>query len=478
MWRFGRRIHISWVIAACCLSFVAGVFLCQFAPVGVFTIAYLICGLVLCTAGIISRRIGLVVLVCLGGMMLGAWRAGSTLQVNEQIASIINEEVEVTGRVTEDPILRSGKLGFPIQTEQVDGHMISVTLYVRTTQAAISRGDTVILQGTLSDGFGSFVASIYQATIKGVWPSRDVIMGIRDWFSDSVRGVMNEPEASLGLGFLIGEKSRLPSDLEEALRIAGLTHVVVASGYNLTILVRLGRRLFMRVSKFSATLVAVLLILGFIGVTGLSPSMTRAGLVAGLSLVAWYYGRRFHPFVLLSLVAAISVMMKPSYVWSDVGWALSFAAFIGVMIGAPLFQRYFFGDKKPGVLRQILGETIAAHLLTLPIILLTFSLASHVAIISNLLVLPLVPLAMLMTFSAALVGAGIPLLGQLIAWIAEQVLNYMIVVIYFVSDLPWAKSELNVSVWTVLVMYGIIAAALVYMKHRTKLDIREANVVE
>ena len=59
---------------------------------------------------------------------------------------------------------------------------------------------------------------------------------------------------------------------------------------------------------------------------------------------------------------AITVLINPSYAWGDVGWQLSFAAFAGVMLLAPLLQSYYFGDKKPGTVRQILGETIAATL--------------------------------------------------------------------------------------------------------------------
>ncbi len=78
----------------------------------------------------------------------------------------------------------------------------------------------------------------------------------------------------------------------------------------------------------------------------MSPSMSRAGLVAGLSLLAWYYGRRIHPLVLLPLAMAITVMVQPSYAWGDLGWQLSFAAFAGVLIGAPLIQAYFLATRK------------------------------------------------------------------------------------------------------------------------------------
>jgi competence protein ComEC len=182
-----------------------------------------------------------------------------------------------------------------------------------------------------------------------------------------------------------------------------------------------------------------------------------------MSLMAWYYGRAFHPFVLLPLAAAITVIMQPSYVWGDLGWQLSFAAFAGVMIVAPLVQRYFFGEKEPGVFRQVFGETIAAHLVTVPIIALSFGTISHVAIIANLLVVPLVPLAMLLTFIVGILAiANVPL-SMLIAEPASWLLGYMVTVARFVSELEWAQSELTIPSWWWIVYVALIGGMCVWI---------------
>ena len=106
--------------------------------------------------------------------------------------------------------------------------------------------------------------------------------------------------------------------------------------------------------------------------TGASPSMVRAGLVTGLSLLAWYVGRKFHPVVLLGLVSAMTVLWNPNYAWGDMGWMLSFAAFAGVIIVAPIMSAYFFSADKVSSVAQILLETLAAQLVTAPIIMVAF----------------------------------------------------------------------------------------------------------
>jgi competence protein ComEC len=321
---------------------------------------------------------------------------------------------------------------------------------------------------------------MYQARVTNVKRPQpgDVARVVRDWFADGVRRAILDPQASLGIGYLVGQKRALPADLVEALQIAGLTHVVVASGYNLTILVRLARRLFIKVSKYLAALSASLMIAGFVAVTGLSPSMSRAGLVAGLSLAAWYYGRRFHPLVLLSFAAAVTVVINPSYIWGDLGWQLSFAAFAGVMILAPLLQRFFFGDKKPGIVRQILGETISAVIVTAPVLVNAFGQFSNIAIIANLLILPFVPLAMLLTFIAGVGALLIPPSATVVGLPATLLLGYMTSVAQYLSHVSWAVTKLQISEIVVGFCYVILAAICVCLWRATKLDLRDANIVE
>ena len=232
----------------------------------------------------------------------------------------------------------------------------------------------------------------------------------------------------------------------------------------------------MKISRYTALIMSSGLVLGFIAVTGMSPSMSRAGLVTALSLLTWYYGRKFHPLVLLPIAAAVTVMIRPSYAWGDVGWQLSFAAFGGVMIVAPLLQAFFFGDKEPGTVRQIMGETISAQLATLPIIIMTFGQISNVALIANLLVLPLVPLAMLLTFATG-IGTIVPVVGIALALPTTWLLGYMTSVATYLANLPWAMSDIPIGAWALL-LYVLLIGACVYMQRATKTSLRDHNIVD
>ncbi len=393
----------------------------------------------------------------------------------------VGQVVIIQGKVREDlSKTSSGSTSLQLDAIVLNNTKMPGSIYASVRKIAdVKRGDVVTLKGQARQGFGNFPISI--STLEAVSVTRpvpgDIGRVVRDWFADKVRHYIPEPQASLGIGFLTGQKSALPEDLAEALKIAGLTHIVVASGYNLTILVRMARRLFVKISKFLSAVSSGVMITMFMAVTGLSPSMTRAGLVSGLSLMAWYYGHKLHPFVLLPFAAAITVVINPSYVWGDLGWQLSFAAFAGVMIVAPLLQRYFFGDKEPGVLRQILGETVAAHVVTIPIIAISFGTVSHVAVIANLLVVPLVPLAMLLTFVCGLWSIASLPFADIVAIPTTWLLGYMVQVATFVSELEWAQSELTVQAWAWGVYLLIIISACFWMWIATRFNFRGVNPI-
>lgn len=475
-----QRLHVSWLIAVVSVGMVIGVVAVQWAPYGYCAHwPWLVSGLVLLPF-LVKQQRWVIVLALMAGLLLGLWR-GSVGQVGlEQYQQLMEQTVQVTGRVLEDPdVDKRGQTLLRLANIQVQGRNLPGKLWVVTAKnQAIKRSDIVTVQGKMSEGFAAFAGRMSRAkVVKVERPTPgDVAVAVRDWFAERVRGHSSESTAALGMGFLTGLRRALPAELNEALQIAGLTHVIVASGYNLTILVRLSRRLFVKVSKYLATLSATAMILSFMALTGMSPSMSRAGLVAGLSLAVWYYGRQIHPLVLLPFAAAITLLIDPSYAWGDLGWQLSFAAFAGVMLLAPLLQRYFFGKKPPGTLRQIFGETLSAQIMTLPLLMLAFGTVSNVALLANMLILPLIPLAMLLTFVVGVVS-GVPLIAPLIAAPTEWLLQYMIAVAQWLAAQSWAQTEVAMTWWQMVLLYGMIALAMHWMRRRTGFDYRTTNIV-
>lgn len=479
-WFFKRKIHTSWLVAICCICLVLGVY-----GSSIFNISnafILLIGIMLLAIGFRHKIILIIPIIIFGSLFVGLYRGSASLNEIEKLTKYYSKSVEITGIVYDEvDIDASGKSVIHLSNLSIDGQEINAKIWVSSNISDISKGDELVLTGRLTKGFGGYAGKIYQAVIMKITEPalKDYAATVRDSFVKFIKGsIKSEPESSLGVGYLVGQRQLLPADFVLALQAAGLTHIVVASGYNLTILVRLARRLFEKISKYLSALSAGLMIFCFIAITGISPSMSRAGLVSGLSLLAWYYGRRFHPIVLISIAMAVTVMINPGYVWGDLGWQLSFAAFAGVLILAPLMSRYFFGEKKINFVGQVLIETVSAQILTAPMIIASFGQISNVAIITNLLVLPLVPLAMLLTFIAGLFQMIIPFVSGITALPAELLLNYMVKVTNFFAELPWAISNVKFGNFEMGISYLFIALFCVYLWRVTKYNLRDVNLVE
>ena len=478
-----KPLHVSWHIAIASIALFLGVLLAKYLPLSLFSsITWLLTGLAFISFAAFRSTVGAIIISILAGLLIGLWR-GSTEQVSlASYEKYIGKTVIVIGSIAEDvDVNKRDQSVLRLKRVSIENNELTGNVWVTVPKnASLQRSDRVRIEGKLVAGFGSFAATMHNAQlIESAPPTQsDIALDIRNWFAGGVKKAIGEPEVSLGLGYLLGQRRGLPEELDSALKIAGLTHVVVASGYNLTILVRLARRLFENISKYLSLIFSGGMIISFIAVTGMSPSMSRAGLVAGLSLLAWYYGRKFHPVILLSIAIGVTVLSRPSYAWGDVGWQLSFAAFAGVMIFAPLLQRYYFGNTNPGIVRQILGETFSAWICTLPILMYSFGLISNLAIVANLLILPLVPLAMLLTFAAGIGGLLFPAAANIFGFPAEILLSYMTQTAQYIANIPWAQSEITVQIWQVIGMYTLLIFASFYMYSKTQMNLREYNIVE
>jgi len=477
----GKRIHPVYIIGFLLFGFVIGVWISQFQLIVSSSNLWIITSTVLLSGAFITKTRLALVLALIGGFVLGGWRAGITYIDSLEIKKIIGTTQEIQGIVAEDTEYKSNGLNFMLSSIKInDKHYEGVIIVDTKSKLELKRGDELVIQGKLDKGFASFVAVIHDAKLLNLnqLSNYDSAIEIRDNFSDKIKQHINEPSSSLGLGFLFGQKNNLPSDLLLALQITGLTHIIVASGYNLTILVRIIRRLFLKISKYTSTIVTLFMILGFVSLTGFSPSMNRAAIVAMLSLGAWYYGRKIHPVLLILIAMAVTLAIDPSMAWGNLGWELSFLSFAGIMIVSPVITKYFYGDHKPKMLGRIVIETVSATMMTAPLIIFTFGYVSTVSIVTNILILPCIPFAMLGTFLTGLLGFINVNLGHFMGLITDSLFQYILTVINYFGGLDLSKLYFEINIAQLLTFYLCVAAGFLYMKIKTKTKLEDYNIVD
>ncbi len=438
------RVRRWLLIIICCLAVFGGVVFARQIQLGDARWLWLIVPFVVLSLR--NHNIVTLVLLSLLFFGIGWWRGSVYVQKLVVHASLHYQKVVVTGRSTEDAVYGQR---YQLEFSLSDVHVLAphtIPLVGNLTirgfgEPAIYRGDIVQVSGKMYPTRGNNLGGISFAELKVLQRDGSWINELRRKFAAGMQSALPEPVASFGLGLLIGQRNTLPEDTSEQLRHVGLTHIIAVSGYNLTIIVMACRRLLAKRSKFQATFVCLALIGLFLLITGSSPPIVRAAIVSVLSIGAWYYGRAIKPLALLLLAAAITVVANPIYLWGNVSWYLSFLAFFGVLVLAPLITKRLIGDKEPHVLIGILIESACASVFVLPYILFIFGQTSLVSLPANLLVIPFIPLAMLLSLVAGIGGMLLPALAGWIAWPANWLMTYMLDVANMLSRIPNAFIE-------------------------------------
>ena len=411
-------------------------------------------------------------LVILIGLSLGLWRGGLYMDKLAELKSLTGQKVTIEATATSDSIYgRRSQLEFTanhvtlLQVPSLQGKGLAGSFKISGFgEPMIYRGDRVQISGKLFPMRGSNQARIAYAQLKRVGADISWINNFTRRYAAGMHSALPEPNSSFGLGILTGQRNTLSPELTNQLIMVGLVHIVAVSGYNLTILVRAVGRLKLG-SKYQRLAASLLLIGIFILITGFAASIVRAAIISILSLWAWYYGRKIRPVLLIAFAAALTGLANPFYVWGDMGWYLSFLAFFGVLMIAPMAAERFF-RREPKLLGMVVLETLAAEVMTLPLIMMSFNQLSLVGLIANALVVPLIPFAMLFAAIAAGAGMVLPAIAGWFAWPANLLLTYMLDVARLLSGIPGIFLHRSVSITGMLGLYAAILLAMLLARRR------------
>lgn len=253
----------------------------------------------------------------------------------------------------------------------------------------------------------------------------------------SINKRLPQPHSGLLAGVLFGEVAALPDSVDEDFRRVGLTHIVVLSGYNVSLVIQL----FLNVLNFLPLRVRSLLAFGgivaFALLVGAGPTVVRASVMATFLVFANLIGRAYH--VVRALIAAgiVMLLIDPWLLLFDLSFQLSFLATLSLILFSPILERYF--SRIPNVLefRSSLVATLSAQLGVTPLILYSIGDFSLISPVVNSIALFAVPWAMLFGFLLSLAPSAwfvVPILSTL----SYLSLHYILLVVKFFGDLSFA----------------------------------------
>lgn len=296
---------------------------------------------------------------------------------------------------------------------------------------------------------------------------------IRDRAETALGKGMPAREAALARGFVLGQDEQVDEQTTDDFRRSGLSHLLAVSGQNVALLALLAMPALAALGMPLRTRLVWLLglIALYVPLAGAGPSIQRAGIMGALSVLATLAGRRTSRLYALAIAAVVLLAIEPGFA-ADVGWQLSFAAVLGILIFAgPL--RAALGDRlgTRGWRRPLIegaAMTIAATIATAPLIAFHFEAVSTLTLAANLLAFPAVAPAMWLGMLAAAAGQvpGFPV--EALNAINALLLAYIAQVAAWCGRPSWAYPHVGLGLGGLIVSYVAIAAACFFVQRLSR----------
>lgn len=288
---------------------------------------------------------------------------------------------------------------------------------------------------------------------------------LKNKFIENINAAIPEPNSSLLNGVILGAKQSLGEKLLTDFKNVGLIHIVVLSGYNLTLIIVgvLSVAAYFGKRKLGFV-VSIFLLIIFSLMVGLGATVIRAAIMALIAILAKHLGRPNDALRALFVAGILMLLWNPLLLTHDPSFQLSFMATLGLILFSPFLETWISRQKwsrfipiKGGV-REILASTFAVQLFLLPFLIKMSGTFSLISFLVNLIVLPLVPTLMFLGFATGLSGF-LPFIGKFVAWlfsIPSYVLSQTIILVTeFSVQLPFSFIQISsLPTWLVLFWYS------------------------
>ncbi len=322
-----------------------------------------------------------------------------------------------------DEVKFTGRLEKPKNFETDQGKDFDYTSYLKKDKVyyiiSFAKGELV------SEGSGNWF--------------REKLFTLKNNFVKNINNLIPDPESSLLAGILLGLEDSLGNDLEDAFIKTGVVHIVVLSGYNITIVAESLIKFFSFVPKNFALAGGAFGIILFSLMVGGSPSVVRASLMAILVLLARGTGRKYDIGRALLIVGFVMIFLNPNILIFDISFQLSFLSTIALIWISPIIKNKFKIIPERFAIREIFSATLATQFFVLPLLLYKMGEFSLVGLPVNLLILGFIPAIMFFGFVAGSIGFVSLLIATPFAFLSYLLLAYILKIVDIFSAFSFAS---------------------------------------
>lgn len=266
------------------------------------------------------------------------------------------------------------------------------------------------------------------------------IHNIQKYIRDTINGTLTDEEGNLLLAILLGDKDKLSEDIQESFKTSNLSHMLAVSGAHVSYII-LGLTYVLQnsiIGKKNGKIVCIIFLLAFMAITNFTPSVTRACIMAILTLFSGIIYRKSDVYTNISVAALITLIFNP-YSLLDLGFQLSYGGTIGIIIFIKRIQEKKSNSKVINYIKQMALVSIYANIIIIPIMMYHFNTVSFTFIISNIMASPILGIIVITGFLFIIASITVKPLTRLIAIFIKPILSILIKISQICSKLPFSN---------------------------------------
>ncbi len=284
---------------------------------------------------------------------------------------------------------------------------------------------------------------------------------------------MDGREYAVAAALMIGYGDLLDADQREEFAGAGAMHILCVSGLHVGIIFVLADKLFFFLRKRKRGIwlrpLLILLVIWFYAlITGLAPSVMRASLMFSLVTIGGALNRKSHIINSISASAFLLMLYNPAIIF-ELGFQLSYAAVLGIVLLQPHFQKLFIpANKFEKYVWSIITVSLAAQIATGPISLMYFHQFPNYFLLTNIIVIPLAGVLIYSGLAFVLLSQ-IPILSTIASTVLVLELKFMNSAVGLIEGLPGAVSRnIYLSGLSTFLLYMVVLCLFVSFLYKNR----------
>lgn len=293
--------------------------------------------------------------------------------------------------------------------------------------------NSVVLQSNIR-----YLASANIKNIQVEVMRPDFLSSVKIFIKNKLVDNMGKHNGSVAYGILTGNKNGISDEIHDAFIIAGVAHILAVSGLHIGFLMAAIMFILklLKVKRKPSFFISSGILILYAFLAGFSPSVTRAVIMCIIGGGAEILGQQKDSLNSLGIAASAILTFAP-FMLFDVGFIMSVGAVFSIINFTPVFTRGLKKLELPEKMCKALSVSASAQLGILPADIYIFGVIQTYSILINIILMPLMSLAFMLTFVTLLISL-IPPFGFLLA-ASGAIIEVLIAAAEFCATLPLAQ---------------------------------------